>query len=259
MGVTGPVCVLSPHLLVAQAVAAALRSAGMPAETRTWDSAVTRGRLTIAGEARPNVLVVIVDGLDSPTVVEQVDRLVQRGGVRVVVVTSAESAVRWGGLLANDAVDLVTVTTSVAELTDVVRTLAAGGSSMDPERRRALRTSWALDLDRRRQLRAQLESLSPQQRRVLELLASGRRVAEVGVEMGVAHGTVRSHVKALRAKLGAGTQLKAVAMYHQAYDMRTEKGLGEVAGARDADEASPADLVPTPRRDSDAPVANARR
>ena len=36
--------------------------------------------------------------------------------------------------------------------------------------------------------------------------------------MGVAEGTVRSHVKALRAKLGASTQLKAVAMFHQAYD-----------------------------------------
>lgn len=242
MGVAGPVCVLSPHLLVAQAVAAALRSAGTPAETRSWDSAVVRGRLTVAGESRPQVLVVIVDGLDNPALVHQVDRLVQRGGVRVVVVTSAESAVRWGGLLANEAVDLVTVTTSVAELAEVVRRLASGGSAMDPEQRMALRASWALDLDRRRQLRAQLESLSPQQRRVLELLASGRRVAEVGVEMGVAHGTVRSHVKALRAKLGAATQLKAVAMYHQAYDV------GEGA-----------DLVPSPRRESDRSAAKSRR
>lgn len=238
MDVTGPVCVLSPHLLVAQAVTAALRSAGMPAEAQTWESTVVRGRLTVSGGTRPDVLVVIVDGLDNPAVVLQVDRLVQRGGVRVVVVTSAAAAVRWGGLLANEAVDLLTVTTSVAELADVVRCLAAGGSSMDPERRLALRTSWALDRDRRRQLREQLETLSPQQRRVLELLASGRRVAEVGAEMGVAHGTVRSHVKALRAKLGAATQLKAVAMFHQAYDV--------------------GDLVPGPRRES-APRATATR
>ena len=102
---------------------------------------------------------------------------------------------------------------------------------MDPEERAALQTSWAVDRDRRRHAREQLESLSPQQRRVLELLASGRRVTEVGVEMGVAEGTVRSHVKALRAKLGASTQLKAVAMFHQAYD---------VAGGA-------ADLVPRPR------------
>lgn len=253
MVVSGVVCVLSPHLLVAQAVAAALRSAGMPAETRTWESAVTRGRLMIAGESRPGVLVVIVDGLDNPALVHQVDRLVQRGGVRVVVVTSAESAVRWGGLLANEAVDLVTVTTSVAELAEVVRRMAAGGSAMDPEERMALRASWALDVDRRRQLRAQLESLSPQQRRVLELLASGRRVAEVGVEMGVAHGTVRSHVKALRAKLGASTQLKAVAMFHQVHDDADD------ADADVADQADGSDLVPRPRRESEGTAAPTRR
>ncbi len=241
MGVAGLVCVLSPHLLVAQAVAAALRSAGIPAETRTWESAVARGRLTIAGEPRESVLVAIVDGLDNPALVHQVDRLVQRAGVRVVIVTSAETAVRWGGLLANEAVDLVTVSTSVGELADVVRHLNAGGSAMDPDERMALRGSWALDLDRRRRLRAQLESLSPQQRRVLELLASGRRVAEVGAEMGVAHGTVRSHVKALRAKLGASTQLKAVAMFRQVYD----------SGA--------ADLVPGPRRERAGSASAARR
>ena len=242
MGVTGPVCVLSPHLLVAQAVAAALRSAGLPAETRTWESVVRRGRLTISGSPGPDVLVIIVDGLDNPAVVHQVDRLVQRGGIRVVVVTSTEAAVRWGGVLASEAVDLVTVTTSVAELADVVRRLAAGGSSMDPDHRLALQASWALDRDRRRLLRTQMKTLSPQQRRVLELLASGRRVAEVGEEMGVAHGTVRSHVKALRAKLGAPTQLKAVAMYHQAYD------LGEGI-----------ELVPGPRREHDGWAAEARR
>ena len=60
----------------------------------------------------------------------------------------------------------------------VVQRLTAGGSSMDPEERAALLTSWALDRDRRRHVRDQLESLSPQQRRVLELLASG------GVELG---------------------------------------------------------------------------
>jgi DNA-binding NarL/FixJ family response regulator len=241
MGVAGAVCVLSPHLLVAQAVTAALRSAGMPAETRTWESVVLRGRLAAAGQDRPDILVIIVDGLDNPGVVDQVDKLVQLGGIRVVVVTSAEASVRWGGLLASEAVELVTVTTSVAELADVVRRLASGGSTMDPERRMELRTSWALELDQRRQLRVQMDTLSPQQRRVLELLASGRRVAEVGVAMGVAQGTVRSHVKALRAKLGASTQLKAVAMFHQAYDV----GAG-------------ADLVPSPRTVNEETVATAR-
>ena len=58
--------------------------------------------------------------------------------------------------------------------------------------------------------------------------------------MGVAEGTVRSHVKALRAKLGASTQLKAVAMYHQAYDA-TEGGGAIVPRPRAAAGEDPGD------------------
>ena len=230
MSVAGPVWVLSPHLLVAQAVTAALRSAGVPAETRRWESVADEDGSGVSAPARPEVVVAIVDGVDNSTVVGHVEALARPGDVRIVVVSSPDAATRWGGLLANDAVDVVTVTTSVSQLADVVQRLISGVSSMDPEERLALRTSWALDRDRRRHVRDQLDSLSPQQRRVLELLASGRRVSEVGVEMGVAEGTVRSHVKALRAKLGASTQLKAVALFHQAY---------EATGG--------ADLVPRPR------------
>ena len=225
MSVPGPVWVLSPHLLVAQAVTAALRSVDVPAETRQWESVVDESGSAVPVSARPAVVVAIVDGVDNSAVVGHVEALAQPGDVRVVIVSSPETSTQWGGVLSNDAIDVVTVTTSVSQLADVVQRLTAGASSMDPEERAAIRTSWALDRDRRRHVRDQLESLSPQQRRVLELLASGRRVAEVGVEMGVAEGTVRSHVKALRAKLGASTQLKAVAMYHQAYDAPGTGGL----------------------------------
>ncbi|MCP3423006.1 helix-turn-helix transcriptional regulator [Nocardioides pinisoli] len=235
MSVAGPVWVLSPHLLVAQAVTAALRSVGVPAETRRWESVLEEDVSESSTPLRPAVVIAIVDGVDNSAVVGHVEAFAQPGDVRVVVVSSADASTRWGGLLANDAVDVVTVTTSVTQLAEVVKRLTAGASSMDPEERAALRTSWALDRDRRRHVREQLESLSPQQRRVLELLASGRRVAEVGVEMGVAEGTVRSHVKALRAKLGASTQLKAVAMFHEVY---------EVTGS---------DLVPRPRQAGEDP------
>jgi DNA-binding NarL/FixJ family response regulator len=225
MSVPGPVWVLSPHLLVAQAVTAALRSVDVPAETRQWESVVDESGSAVPVSARPAVVVAIVDGVDNSAVVGHVEALAQPGDVRVVIVSSPETSTQWGGVLSNDAIDVVTVTTSVSQLADVVQRLTSGASSMDPEERAAIRTSWALDRDRRRHVRDQLESLSPQQRRVLELLASGRRVAEVGVEMGVAEGTVRSHVKALRAKLGASTQLKAVAMFHQAYDAPGTGGL----------------------------------
>jgi two-component system response regulator DesR len=231
MGVSGRVGVVSPHLLVAQAVTAALRSVGTPAEAMAWETPLATSAPTGGMTPRFRRLVVITDGLDNEAVITHVRRYLAVGGVRVLVVTSAEGAVRWGRLLESDQLDVLTQATAVAELAEAVDQLEAGRAVMDPERRSELRAAWALTVDRQQRLEALMATLSPQQRRVLELLATGRRVSEVGTELGVSSGTVRSHVKSLRAKLGAPTQLKAVAMYHQAH-------------AR----VSPVDLVPAPRQ-----------
>lgn len=233
MSGVGRMYVVSPHLLVAQAVAAALDSVGTPAEARQWDSLVAQGPRTAAHAPRPDLVVAVTDGVDNSAVIGHVEDLLDGNEVRVLVITSEEGAVCWGGLLDRDAFDVLALTTSVTDLARAAATLAAGGTVMDPEHRRALRVAWALTIDRRRELEVRLASLSPQQHRVLELLASGRRVTEVGGELGVSSGTVRSHVKSLRAKLGVRTQLKAVAIYHEVHGQ----------GAR-------ADLVPRPRQGS---------
>jgi DNA-binding NarL/FixJ family response regulator len=231
MSVSGRVGVVSPHLLVAQAVAAALRSVGTSAEAMAWETPLVAGAPPGRVTPRFRQLVVITDGLDNDAVIAHVRRHLALGRVRVLVVTSAEGAVRWGRLLESEQLDVLTQTTTVAQLAEAVDLLAAGRAVMDPERRTALRTAWALTVDRQQRLKALMATLSPQQHRVLELLATGRRVSEVGTELGVSSGTVRSHVKSLRAKLGAPTQLKAVAMYHQAHEG-----------------VLPVDLVPTPRQ-----------
>jgi two-component system response regulator DesR len=231
MSVSGRVGVVSPHLLVAQAVAAALRSVGTAAEAMAWETPLAAGARPGGVAPRFRHLVVITDGLDNEAVITHVRRYLGIGGVRVLVVTSAEGAVRWGRLLDSEQLDVLTQTVAVTHLAEAVDRLEAGRAVMDPERRTALRTAWALTVDRQQRLEALMATLSPQQRRVLELLATGRRVSEVGAELGVSSGTVRSHVKSLRAKLGAPTQLKAVAMYHQAHE-RVFAG----------------DLVPAPRQ-----------
>ena len=220
MSVAGPTRVISPHLLVAQAVAAALRSAGTEAEASSWESLVhdiaPDSRQTAPDQRGP--LVAVLDDLDSVAVLEDVSRLVGAGRTRVVVVTSAAAAVHLGGLVDGDQID-VTTATSVRQLAEVVEQIRSGGTALDPASRLALRASWVRALERRQQVALLVDTLSPQQRRVLELLAQGHRVAEVGIVMGVTRGTVRSHVKAMRAKLGVRSQLEAVAMLHEAYDL----------------------------------------
>ena len=79
MSVPGPVWVLSPHLLVAQAVTAALRSVGVPAETRRWESVVDDDGSPVPVVSRPAVVVAIVDGVDNSAVVGHVEALAQPG------------------------------------------------------------------------------------------------------------------------------------------------------------------------------------
>jgi DNA-binding NarL/FixJ family response regulator len=234
--------VVSPHLLVAQAVTAALTSAGVSVEVRAWDT-VVEDAAALRGEAGTRHVVAIFDDPDGLMAVEQISRLVATGDVRVAVVAPGPAAALWGGLLEGGAVDVVTRTTSVSQLADVVQKLIAGDPLMEPERRSAVRAAWAQALDSRRRLISEMRTLSPQQLRVLELLADGKRAREVAEIMEVTVGTVRSHVKALRAKLGAKTQLEAVAMLRRVYEV----GDG-------------ADLLPRPRKASaDAERPPARR
>lgn len=223
------VWVVSPHGLVAQAVSAALESTGIPVEFRGWDALA--GPLPSLREEEVHHVLAIFDGVAQPSAVEEISRFVSRGAVRVAVVASDPDALGWGGLLQGTAVDVVTMTTSVADLGEVVLRFVDGEILMDAERRRIHRAAWLEALDKRRDLAYAFQTLSPRQMKVLELLADGLRVAEVAESMGVTDATVRSHVKTLRAKLGARTQLEAVAMYRR---------VQEVGGV--------VDLVPRPRR-----------
>lgn len=219
--------IVSPHLLVAQAVTAALRSVGAPVELRAWETLVrdVGAERDLAGVTGTQHVVALFDGLDSEEAVEEVRRLVALGGVRVVVVTSSPGAVGWGGTLEDPAVEVVTMATSINQLADVVQRFTTGESLMEPEARAELHAAWSRAVDRRERLVTMLGTLSPQQLRVLELLASGRRVWEVAELLRVTDGTVRSHVKTLRAKLGAKSQLEAVAMLRQAYEVGQDTDL----------------------------------
>lgn len=224
------VWVISPHLLVAQAVAAALRSAGVAVLTASWEVANEGQESTGTARLAGGQVVVILDELDT-ALLGQVAHLVEAGPDRVMVVTSGTSTAWWGALLVTEAVEVVTMASSVDQLAHLVGQFVRGVPLTGPEERSELRAAWAEAMDTRRRAANLLATLTPQQLRVLELLASGRRVSEVGSVLGVANGTVRSHVKALRAKLGARSQLEAVAMFHQSSDS---------VGGRD--------LVPRPRQ-----------
>jgi len=232
--------VVSPHLLVAQAVTVALCSAGAHVQFHAWETVVLETR-ALSDPAPVQHVVAIVDGVDDPEVVAEIGRVVATGGVRVAVVDSAPLASWWGGLAAGGAVDVVPMAKTIRQLAEMVDRFTEGQLLMSADERAALYTAWAEALDKQHGVASLVASLSPRQLRVLELLASGHRVREVAQLLGVSDGTVRTHVKTLRHKIGARTQLEAVAMLHQVRQVRQVRDVG----------GSVAHLMPRPRQSPD--------
>jgi DNA-binding NarL/FixJ family response regulator len=56
-----------------------------------------------------------------------------------------------------------------------------------------------------------LERLSPQEERVLELVAKGLTNGQIGVELGLAEKTVRNYVSSVLGKLEVGRRAEAAA------------------------------------------------
>jgi len=246
-----PVLLVSPHLLVAQAMAVALVAAGTPAVARTWQSSISDPAPSDREVRETRRLVVILDGFEHPALMDEVVRLVQTSEVRILLVTSLGTATWCGRLLEDERVDLATSVASVDRLAEVVDEFMAGGAILDPEGRELVAAAWHRERESRSRVESLLETLSPQQGRVLQLLADGRGIAEIGTVLGVTSGTVRSHVKSLRAKLGAHSQLEAVAMLRKAQDAA---GVGRAEGTGSGDVA-----LPRPRPASDGSGARTRR
>ncbi|MCU1662987.1 MAG: two component transcriptional regulator, LuxR family, partial [Pseudonocardia sp.] len=92
------------------------------------------------------------------------------------------------------------------DLVGAVRTVAAGGSLLDPK-------ATAVVLQRLRKgnepADTRYESLSPHERRILGLIADGLTNRQIGAEMYLAEKTVKNYVSSLLHKLGFARRTEA--------------------------------------------------
>ncbi|MCE0764454.1 response regulator transcription factor [Pseudonocardia kujensis] len=92
------------------------------------------------------------------------------------------------------------------DLIGAVRTVAAGGSLLDPK-------ATALVLERLRHGSEpddpRYEGLSPQERRILDLIADGLTNRQIGAELYLAEKTVKNYVSSLLHKLGFSRRTEA--------------------------------------------------
>ena len=96
------------------------------------------------------------------------------------------------------------------DLVGAVRTVAGGGSLLDPQA-----TSIVLDRLRDHPQDDPFGALSSQERRVLELIADGLTNRQIGEHMGLAEKTVKNYVSALLVKLGLQRRTQAAVLATQ--------------------------------------------
>jgi DNA-binding NarL/FixJ family response regulator len=197
------VFLLDDHELVREGIRSLLESDGgieVVGEASTASEAISRIPL-----ARPDVAILDIrleDG-DGITVCREVRSILP--DLACLMLTSfADDNALYASVVAG-AAGYVLKQIRAYDLIKDVKTVAGGGSLMDPqvvakviER---IRTPSAVD--------PVIGSLSPQQRRILDLIALGRTNRQIGHEMLLAEKTVRNYVSNLLIKLKMASRTEA--------------------------------------------------
>ncbi|MER7828385.1 response regulator transcription factor [Streptomyces sp. NPDC096097] len=127
-------------------------------------------------------------------------------GSRVLVLTGEGTPATAAHVAEAGGSGLILKVGNLSELQDGVRLVAAGEVAF---------SKGLLDgaLDRLTGRTADLgAALTPRERETLGLLGDGLGAAEIGMRLGIALNTARNHVQRVLEKLGARSQLEAVAM-----------------------------------------------
>ena len=199
------VAVVDDHRFLAQTLAIALQDAGFDAVLiDPADDVVLR-----VSQWRASVVLLdlnLVDGSGGDELIPALSR------ERAVVVLTAETEVaRWGACLLSGAVGVLS---KAAPLEEVVTAVSAAVEGR-PVVGAAERTTWLRAADRKKaeqeQALAPFRRLTPREEEILAALVEGEPAARIAQRSTVSEATVRSQIRSVLAKLGAASQLQAVA------------------------------------------------
>ena len=175
-------------------------------------AAVTDGVAALAAvrEHRPDVALVDLrmPGLDGADLATRVGR--EHPGTRTLVLTTFGDEASVRRALAAGAHGFVLKRSTPAELVHAVRLVASGSSLVVPGSARARLAAGAAPARW-----AALDVLTDRERDVLRLLCRGRTNAEIAAELFLGRETVKTHVSAVLAKLGARDRTHAVVLAYE--------------------------------------------
>ncbi len=156
---------------------------------------------------RPDVAVLDVrlpDG-EGVTVCRDIRAALDPPPACLMLTSYSDDEALFGAIMAGASGYLLKQVTGV-DLVGAVRTVASGGSLLDPKA-----TAAVLQRLRAGDIPAdpRYESLSPQERRILDLIADGLTNRQIGAEMYLAEKTVKNYVSSLLHKLGFSRRTEA--------------------------------------------------
>ena len=173
------------------------------------EASTAREAVAVAARALPDVVVMDVRLPDGSGIEATRDIRAARPATQVLMLTSfADDQALFASILAG-AAGYVLKQLRGEELVRAIRAVGAGQSLLDPAVTKGvldrLRAGKHLLGDER------LARLSPQEERVLGLVAEGRTNGQIGVELHLAEKTVKNYVSAILAKLEVTRRAQAAA------------------------------------------------
>lgn len=203
------VLIVDDHELLAATLRLALRAAGLDAET--LPPAPLPAIFDAVLERRPDLLLLDLElgghGDTTPLIAPLTDL-----GVRVVVLTGLDDRLRIAAALEGGAAGRLSKSDGLDKVLNAVSQALATAGPLDAEEHVRLLD----ELRRARRLRSRtlepFARLTEREQQTLRALAAGRAVREIADDWVVSETTIRSHVRTILAKLGAHSQLAAVAM-----------------------------------------------
>ncbi|MFJ8186605.1 response regulator [Streptomyces sp. NPDC096105] len=187
--------------------------------------------VALAEQTAPDVVLMDIrmPGMDGLTATRLITAL--ETSPRVLVLTTFDldvyvyEALRAGssGFMLKDAVP--------EDVLTAIRVVAAGEGILAPTVTRRLIGQFAQGAPLPPEISGQLAQLTPREREVLLLIASGLTNAEIGVQLGVTTGTVKSHVNALLTKLQLRDRVQATILAYESGLIRPQGSLEDPVAA----------------------------
>jgi DNA-binding NarL/FixJ family response regulator len=203
------VAVADDHPVVREGLVAMLET--QPDFEIVGSAATGTDALALVSSADPDVLMLDLEmpALDGVGVLRQLRSASAR--VRVIVFTVFDTDERIIAAVEAGAAGYLLKGAPRTEVFSAVRVVAAGGSLLAPPA-----TSAVLRRVRGESQPTTAPSLTPRERLVLEHLARGLGNKQIAAQLGITERTVKFHVSAVFAKLGAANRTEAVTRAAQA-------------------------------------------